>query len=88
MISTELNYEIHNKELLVIIEVFRNWRVYLEGSKYSIKVYTDHKNLLYFTTIKVLNRRQIWWSEILAVYNFKIFYKKGSDNVKADALKC
>jgi hypothetical protein len=35
---------------------------------------------------KVLNRRQIRWSETLSVYNFKIFYKKGSDNMKADAL--
>ena len=54
MISAELNYEIHDKELLAIIEAFREWRVYL------VKVYTDHKNLLYFTTIKVLNWRQVW----------------------------
>jgi RNase H-like domain found in reverse transcriptase len=57
MIPVELNYKIYNKELFVIIKVFQNWRVYLEGSKYSIKVYIDYKNLLYFTTTKVLNRR-------------------------------
>jgi hypothetical protein len=34
----------------------------------------------------VLNRRQIRWSKTLLIYNFKIFYKKESDNVKADAL--
>jgi hypothetical protein len=27
----ESNYEVHDKELLVIIESFRYWRVYLEG---------------------------------------------------------
>jgi RNase H-like domain found in reverse transcriptase len=86
MIPIELNYKIHDKKLLIIIEAFRNWRVYLEGSKYPIEVYIDYKNLLYFTTTKVLNRRQIRWSETLSVYNFKIFYKKGSDNIKADAL--
>jgi RNase H-like domain found in reverse transcriptase len=86
MIPTKLNYEIHDKELLTIIKAFRNWRVYLEGSKYPVKVYIDHKNLLYFTTTKVLNRRQVRWSETLSAYNFKISYKKGSDNTKADAL--
>jgi RNase H-like domain found in reverse transcriptase len=57
MIPIELNYEIHDKELLAIIEAFRKWRVYLKGFKYPVEVYIDHKNLLYFTMIKVLNRR-------------------------------
>ena len=52
--SAELNYEIHDKELLAIVECLREWRVYLEGSKYRVKVYSDHKNLLYFMTMKVL----------------------------------
>jgi RNase H-like domain found in reverse transcriptase len=51
----ELNYKIHNKELFVIIKAFRNWRVYLEGSKYLVEVYINHKNLLYFTITKALN---------------------------------
>ena len=52
----ELNYEIHDKELLVIVEVFKQWKTYLERLKNSVQVYTDHKNLIYFMTIKVLNR--------------------------------
>jgi hypothetical protein len=55
----ELNYEIYDKELLAIVDAFREWRVYLEGSKYPVQVYTDHKNLIYFTTTKQLNRRQV-----------------------------
>ncbi|RAL58210.1 hypothetical protein DID88_002313 [Monilinia fructigena] len=31
----ELNYEIYDKELLAIVDAFREWRVYLEGSKYT-----------------------------------------------------
>jgi len=64
----------------------RTWRVYLEGSKYQVQVYTDHKNLVYFTTTKELNRRQVRWSELLSTYNFKISYVKGTDNARADAL--
>jgi hypothetical protein len=34
----------------------------------------------------VLNRRQIKWSKTLFTHNFKISYKKESDNAKANAL--
>jgi len=50
----ELNYDIHDKELLVIFEAFKIWRHYLEGLAYPINVVTDHKNLEYFSTTKVL----------------------------------
>ncbi len=69
---TELNYEIHNKKLLAIVNFFKQWRVYLKESKHQIQVYTDHKNLLYFMIMKVLNRRQIRWSKKLLSYNFQI----------------
>ena len=82
----ELNYEIHDKELLAIVECFKEWRAYLEGPKYQVIVYTDHKNLTYFASTKVLNRRQVRWSEELSKYNFLITYRKGEENSRADAL--
>ena len=36
--------------------------------------------------MKVLNWRQVRWSEELSQYNFRIHYWKGSENAKADAL--
>ena len=53
--SAEMSYEIHDKELLAIVNAFKQWRVYLEGPKHEVQIYSDHKNLLYFTTTKVLN---------------------------------
>ena len=40
----ERNYEIHDKELLAIVEAFREWKRYLagEGKDEPITVYTDH----------------------------------------------
>jgi RNase H-like domain found in reverse transcriptase len=38
MIPAELNYEIHDKELLAIVAAFSEWRVYLKGSKYPVEV--------------------------------------------------
>jgi hypothetical protein len=55
----ELNYAIHDKELITIIEAFKEWKHYLMGTKYKIKVYTNHKNLITFTITKELNKRQI-----------------------------
>jgi hypothetical protein len=57
LIQAELNYDIHNKELLAIVVAFKVWKVYLEGAKHTIIIKTDHKNLTFFTTIKELIRR-------------------------------
>jgi len=52
--ASELNYDIYDKELLAIFEVFKIWRHYLEGFASPIDIVTDHKNLEYFSTTKVL----------------------------------
>ena len=80
----EVNYDVYNKEMLAIVETIRNWRCYLEG--YSFTIYTDHKNLSFFQTMKNLNRRQARWSELLSGFDFVITYHPGSLNGKADAL--
>ena len=82
----ELNYDVHNKELLTIVDAFEEWQAYLEGSRHLIVVYSGHKNLSYFTTTKKLNRQQVRWAELLASYDFQIHYRKGSENGRADAL--
>jgi hypothetical protein len=86
MDKAEINYEIHDKEMLAIVSAFKEWRRYLDGANHQILVYTDHKNLEYFTTTKVLNRRQARWAQELAGYDFKIIYRPGTQNGKPDAL--
>jgi hypothetical protein len=44
---TELNYDMHDKELLAIIRAFEHWRIFLEGAVHPVTVLTDHKNLEY-----------------------------------------
>jgi hypothetical protein len=82
----EINYEIHDKELLAIVDCFKVWRRYLEGATHTIQVYSDHQNLEYFTTTKVLNRHQARWAQELAGDDFKIFYWPGKQNGKPDTL--
>ena len=70
----EINYEIHNKELLAVVDTFKHWRQYCEGATHQVQVYSDHQNLEYFTTTKVLNRRQARWAQELAGIDFRIYY--------------
>ena len=72
--SAEINYEIHDKELLAVVDSFKHWRRYLEGATHQVQVYSDHQNLEYFTTTKVLNQRQARWAQELAGIDFKIYY--------------
>jgi hypothetical protein len=44
----ERNYEIHNTEMLAIIQGLEEWRHYLEGARHPVEIWTDHKNLEYF----------------------------------------
>ena len=55
---SELNYDVHDKELLAIYEAFKSWHHYLGGSTFPVDVISDHKNLEYFATTKVLTQQQ------------------------------
>jgi RNase H-like domain found in reverse transcriptase len=70
--APEHNFDVHDKELLAIFEAFKIWRHYLEGPTSPIDVVTDHKNLEYFATTKLLTRRQVRWSEYLSQFNMVI----------------
>jgi hypothetical protein len=82
----ECNYEIYDKELMAIIRAFEEWRPELEGALHPIQVLSDHKNLEYFMSTKLLNRRQTRWAEYLSRFNFKIIYRPGKAGGKPDAL--
>jgi len=60
----ELNYDVHDKEMVVIVNCFQELRHFLMGAPEQIVLYTDHKNLEYFKTTKLLNRRQARYAEI------------------------
>jgi hypothetical protein len=56
--AVECNYEIYDKELLAIIRYLEEWRPELEGTESPIRILSDYRNLEYFMTTKMLNRRQ------------------------------
>ncbi|EED14713.1 retrotransposon polyprotein, putative [Talaromyces stipitatus ATCC 10500] len=88
-IAAERNYDVHDRELLVIVEAFKQWRHYLQGVKEETIVKSDHHNLKYFTMTKELTGRQIRWAEYLSRFKFRIEHIKGKENVipKTNILK-
>ncbi len=86
MILAECNYEIYDKELLIIICCLKHWRSELKCTDILIKIFIDHLNLKYFMIIKELTWRQIRWAEKLSEYNFKIIYQSEKQNLKVDVL--
>lgn len=87
MTPAESNYTIYDKELLAIVTALEAWEPELKSvNPGPFTVYTDHQTLQWFTTTKKLQRRQIRWNEELAGYHFKIVYRPGKANGKADAL--
>ena len=69
-----------------MVEAFKQWRVYLEGPAVPVKVYSDHKNLVYFSTARTTSRRHARWASTLAAYTYNIIYKRGAANGQTDAL--
>jgi hypothetical protein len=51
----ECNYEIYDKELMVIICTFEEWRPELQSVINPIHILSDYKHLEYFTMMKLLN---------------------------------
>ncbi len=70
--NAKLNYDTHDKELLAIFKAFKYQCHYLEGSVEPVDIVTDHKNLEYFSTTKILTWQQVQWSEYLSQFNLVI----------------
>ena len=81
----ERNYDIHNREFLVVLWGLEHWRHLLMGLPEEIKVYTDHKNLEYYQHPRRINARVARYIPRLADYYFKLIHKPGTQN-HADAL--
>ncbi len=58
--SVKCNYEIYDKELMIIVCTFKKWWSKLENSTYFVKMITNHKNLKYFMSIKQLSHHQAY----------------------------
>ncbi|MBW0559124.1 hypothetical protein O181_098839 [Austropuccinia psidii MF-1] len=62
LLPAELNYEIHDTELLGIVWALKCWRAFLLSLCSSFKVLTDHSSLQYCMSSKILTWPQSCWA--------------------------
>ena len=83
--AAELNYPVHDKELLAIKYALMKFCVHLLGAQPFV-IYTDHASLRTATKSPHLSQRMARWLAFFAEYNFSVEYKPGKNTVLADAL--
>jgi predicted aspartyl protease len=84
-LPAEINYPIHDKELLAVVKCLAQWDSELRSVKH-FKILTDHKNLEYFTKKQRLTERQMRWALELSRYDFVMVYRPGKEAVIPDSL--
>jgi len=82
----ERNYEIYDKELLVVIQGLEEYRHHLEGYPYKVEIWLDHQNLIFFRTAQKLTRRQARWVLFMTRFDFVLYHKPGKTMQVEDPL--
>jgi len=85
LIAAKENYSATEKECLAIVWVIRKLRCYLEG--YRFEVITDHLALKWLNSIDSPTGRIARLSLKLQQYQFDAQYRRGYQNIVADALR-
>ena len=75
---------VYDKELLAIVFAVTYWGHYLSSGPFEVR--TDHKTLSHLMQQKLTTPGQLSWLSKLMAFDFEITYKKGVENVVADAL--
>ncbi len=86
--SVKCNYEIYDKELMIIVCAFKKWWSELENFIYFVEMIMNYKNLEYFMSIKQLSHHQAHWSKFLSRFNYHITYHFDKIDDKLNALTC
>jgi hypothetical protein len=82
--GARLNYLIYDKELFALFYVLEVWQHYLWPKEFVI--HSDHESLKFLKSQANLNKHHVKWVEFIESFPYVIKYKKGKENVVADAL--
>ncbi|KAI5316983.1 hypothetical protein L3X38_036690 [Prunus dulcis] len=74
----------YEKEMMALVFAVQKWRPYLLGRKFVVR--TDQRSLRHLWEQKITTTAQEKWLVKLMGYDFTIEYKKGKENLVADAL--
>jgi hypothetical protein len=80
----DIHNPIYEKEMMAILHTLKKWHPYLIGTHFKVK--TDHDSIKYFLEQRLSSKEQQKCVTKILGYDFEIVYKKGKQNVVADAL--
>jgi transposase InsO family protein len=83
--GAEINYAVHEKELLAVKYALQTWRIYIDNGSTTV-VYTDHESLKYLATMRKPTKRLARWIEEFGEYDVNLQYRKGELQVIPDAI--
>ena len=79
-----LNYSTYDRELYALVRALQTWQHYLRPQEFII--HTDHESLKHLKSQQTLSKRHARWVSFVDTFPYSIQYKKGKENVVADAL--
>lgn len=84
--STQRKYSATERECLAVLLSIENFRHFVEGSQFIVQ--TDAMSLTFLRTMSIESKspRIARWALKLSKYDLILQYKKGCDNIPADAL--
>lgn len=84
--STQKRYSATERECLAVLLAIEHFKHFVEGSRFMVR--TDAMSLTFLQTMSIESRspRIARWALKLSKYDLVLQYKKGSENVPADAL--
>lgn len=80
------HYSTNEKEALALLLALQHFEVYVGSTVLPVQVFPDHNPLVFLAQIRNSNQQLMRWSLLLQDFNLQFHYKKGKDNVLADAL--
>ena len=80
--GAQLNYPVYDKELYALVLVLETWQHYLWPKEFVI--HSNHEALKYLKMLS--SSRHAKWVEFIESFPYIVKYKKGKQNVVADAL--
>jgi hypothetical protein len=69
MQEVETYYDIHDGEMLAIVECTKQWCYYIKGNSNTVEILTDYTNLQAFLMTKMLSRCHMRWAEFLSAFD-------------------
>ena len=82
--GASLNYPTYDKELYAVVRALETWQHYLYPKEFII--HTDHESLKHLKGQGKLGKRHAKWVSFIDTFPYVIKYKKGKENIVADAL--